>query len=110
VTPEGGSDKSDSDPEIGIVLRPDMVELEDQALVPDHNLIRPAPTRFTHELVVDEPYYFDRPGPSAEPDGVLPAGTPVVVLVLGEDRSRVADASGRYVEVATASLRPLQDQ
>lgn len=89
------------------VLRPAPVVLPDDAIIPPHNLVRPAPTRFTHELVVDEPYRFDRPRPRDEPDGVLPAGTPVVVLVDGAERSRVVDSAGRYVEVRTSSLRAL---
>src|SRR6266508_5276152 len=77
------------------------------SLVPASNLVRPAPNRFTDELVVDEPYWFDRAGRACGPDGVLPAGTPVVVLVEGADRSRVVDGNGLYVEVRRASLRKL---
>jgi hypothetical protein len=91
------------------MLRPKPSVLTDEALVPARNLVRPAPNRFTHRLVVDEPYGFDRPGPGDEPDGVLAAGTPVVVLVEGADRSRVVDANGLYVEVRRASLAELPD-
>lgn len=38
-----------------------------QALIPERNLVRPAPNHFTHELVVDEPYHFDRPDQLDEP-------------------------------------------
>ena len=82
----GGKRPRDGDqpvPEDGVVLRPDMVVLGEDALVPPRNLIRPAPNRFTHELIVDEPYRFDRPEPTNEPDGVIRAGTPVAVLVVG---------------------------
>lgn len=89
------------------VLRPESVVLPEDALIPPPNLVRPAPTRFTHELLIAEPYWFDRPGQRDEPDGVLPAGTPVVVLVDGAERSRVVDGAGRYVEVRTGSLRTL---
>jgi hypothetical protein len=112
MTSSGGpNEPTGQRPDDGVMLRPDQVVLPDEAVVPDSNLVEPAPTRFTHELVADEPYWFDRvqrtEPRTAEPDGVLPAGTPVVVLVDGERYSRVADAEGRYVEVRTASLRAL---
>jgi hypothetical protein len=85
--------------------RPEATVLGDEALVPERNLVRPPPNRFTHELVVDEPYRLDRPG--GDPDGVLPARTRVVLLVEGPDRCRVVDGRGLYVEVSRASLRRL---
>jgi hypothetical protein len=91
------------------MLRPNPSVLADAAVVPERNLVRPAPNRFTHRLVVDEPYRFDRPRHGDEPDGVLAAGTPVVVLVEGADRCRVIDANGLYVEVPRASLAELPD-
>ncbi len=88
------------------MLRPEAVVLGEEALVPASNLVQPPPNRFTHELVVDEPYWFDRPGRGhRRPDGVLRAGTPVAVLVEGEDRCRVVDGRGAYVEVRRSSLR-----
>ena len=92
-------------PEAGVIRRPDAVVLGEDALVPERNLVQPPPNRFTHELLVDEPYRLDRPEPADEPDGVLPAGTPVVLLVEGAERCRVVDGSGLYVEVRRASLR-----
>jgi hypothetical protein len=89
------------------MLRPETSVLSDEALVPEGNVVRPAPNRFTHELLVDEPYRFERPERADEPDGVLPAGTPVVVLVDGPDRCRVVDGSGLYVEVRRESLGKL---
>jgi hypothetical protein len=97
----------DSDP--GVVLRPQAEVLGDEALVPDGNVIEPPPNRFTHALTVDEPYRFDRPESSGEPDGILPAGTQVVLLVEGGKRCRVVDGAGLYVEVSCASLRKLRD-
>jgi hypothetical protein len=91
----------------GEMLRPEPIVLGDDALVPDRHLIRPPPNRFTHELLNEEPFRFDRPEPAAEPDGVLPAGTQVVLLVEGPERCRVVDGSGLYVEVRRASLRKL---
>ncbi len=88
------------------MLRPEAVVLGDEALVPADNIVRPPPNHFTHELAVDEPYWLDRPGRRArQPDGVLLAGTPVVLLVEGDDRCRVVDDRGLYVEVRRSSLR-----
>ncbi|HEV8648109.1 MAG TPA: hypothetical protein VG276_01640 [Actinomycetes bacterium] len=92
-----------------MMLRPEAFVLGDDALVPASNLVRPVPNRFTHKLVVDEPYWFDRPGHARDPGGVLPAGTPVVLLVEGASRCRVVDGSGLYVEVRCSSLRKLPD-
>jgi hypothetical protein len=91
------------------VLRPEATVLSEGALVPERNLIRPPPNRFTHELLRDEPYSLDRPERGDEPDGVLKAGTSVVLLVEGPDRCRVVDGEGLYVEVRRASLGELRD-
>jgi hypothetical protein len=92
---------------MGVVQRPEAVVLGEKALVPERNLVRPPPNRFTHELVVDEPYRLDRPERTDEPDGVLRARTRVVLLVEAADRCRVVDGRGLYVEVRRASLREL---
>jgi hypothetical protein len=95
--------------EPGVILRPDVRVLRDEALVPEQNVVRPPPNRFTHELVAAEPYRFDRPARGEEPDGVLPAGTRVVLLVEDADGCRVVDGSGLYVAVSRTSLRKLRD-
>jgi hypothetical protein len=100
------ADDEDRD-EVEVIPHEDVVEIDDEAVIPDHNLIRPPPTHFTHQLIVDEPYWFDRPRHGDEPDGVFASGTPVTVLVSDDIRSRVVDAGGLYVEVSTASLAPL---
>jgi hypothetical protein len=89
------------------MLRPQASVLSDGSLVPEGNVIRPPPNRFTHRLSVDEPYHFDDPRHGAEPAGMLPAGTPVALLVEGPERCRVVDGRGLYVEVSRASLSPL---
>jgi hypothetical protein len=103
------SGERESDPDPGVMLRPEALVLADDAMVPDKNVIQPAPNRFTHELMVDEPYRFDRSEHAGENDGVFPAGTLVVLLVEGPDRSRVVDGRGLYVDVRRASLRKLPD-
>ena len=102
--PSGGSAHTDP-----TVLRPDVQVLPDEALVPDANVIRPPPNRFTHKLLIDEPYCFERSARTGESDGALAAGTPVVVLIEGPDRCRVVDGRGLYVEVSRASLGALAD-
>jgi hypothetical protein len=99
----------DPDSKTGRMLRPEFSVLGDEALVPERNVIRPPPNRFTHELLADEPYRLDRSEDAGEPDGVLPAGTPVVLLVEGPDSCRVVDGDGLYVEVRRESLRKLPD-
>jgi hypothetical protein len=101
--------ESDTGPDEGVMLRPPAVVLDKKALIPERNLVRPAPNHFTHELVVDEPYHFDRPDQLDEPDGVLPARTQVALLVVGDERCRVVAGNGLYVEVRRASLRKLPD-
>lgn len=86
------------------MLRPEPVVLGAEALVPDDN-VAPAPTRLTHELTEDEPYWFDRTA-GGDADGMLPAGTPVAVAHDGAELTTVIDRRGLSVEVRTASLRP----
>src|SRR5215211_6011998 len=107
---EGPSgEEPETDPGAGTMLRPEARVLADETLVPEANLVRPPPNRFTHQLALDEPYRLDRPDHAGEPDGVLPAGTPVAVLVEGSERYRVVDGNGLYVEVRRASVRRLPD-
>jgi hypothetical protein len=100
-----GKDRSSG--ERPVVQRPEAFVLGEEALLPERNVVRPPPNRFTHQLTVDEPYRLDRPERSAEPDGVFPAGTRVVLLVEGPDRCRVVDGRGLYVEVRRDSLLEL---
>lgn len=87
-------------------VRPEAVVLPESAAVPDENVIRPAPNQFTHELTRDEPFYFGGAQQGRTPDGELPAGTKVVLLVHdGGAYCRVVNGRGLYVEVACDSLR-----
>ncbi len=92
-----------------LMLRPDTVTLPDDALVPECQFVRPPPNRFTHEVVVDEPYRLAREDRAGEPHGVLPAGTRVVVLAEGQDDCRVVDDTGLHVVVRRANLQELRD-
>lgn len=107
----GDEPEDERELEFGVMLRPEAVILGDEALVPASNLIRPPPNRFTHSLTTDEPYRLDRAGDQqAGPDGVLPAGTQVVLLVEGEDHCRVVDGNGLYVPVRRSSLQQLDQR
>jgi hypothetical protein len=98
---------SRDDPDADVVLRPEFVVLGEGALVPEDNIVRPPPTRFTHELVVDERYHLDRPDRAPGADGVMRAGTRVALLEQTDDRCRVVDGRGLSVDVRRASLREL---
>ena len=88
------------------ILRPAATLLDDSALIPASNLIRPAPNQFTHELRVQQPYYFDASQPAAAPSGSFPAGTELLLVRYeGGDFCLVVDARGMYVRTAFAGLR-----
>jgi len=89
-------------------IRPTASILPEHALVPQRNLISPAPNQFTHELTRPQPYYFGGFQASEQPDGFLAVGARVVLM--GHDGGklcRVVDARGLYVEVEYESLRRL---
>lgn len=90
-------------------IRPEAVVLPESAQVPERNIIRPAPNRFSHELTRDAPFYFGEARGGGPPDDVLPGGTKVVLLVRDASAAycRVVDARGLYVEVGCESLRAL---
>lgn len=104
---EHDASSRDDPPDEGTFLRPEAHVLPRSALVPDENVVRPAPTQFTHELAVDTPFQWDRDPGRIEPDGVLAAGTRVVVAATDGDRSRVVDGRGLAVDVPQANLREI---
>ena len=87
--------------------RPEPKVLPDSALVPDGSLVRPAPTQFTHELTVDQPFYYARSARTSPADGVLPAGTKVVLLDDGGGICHVVDGRGLQVTIRCAGLHRL---
>lgn len=89
-------------------LRPDAEVLPESAMVPAKNIINPAPNQFTHEVTGAAPFYYDGAQQGRPPDGELPAGAKVVLLVHdGGPYCRVADGRGLYVEVGYDSLKAL---
>jgi hypothetical protein len=90
------------------MTRPKAVILDQHAIVPDHNIISPAPNQFTHKLTESEPYYFHEAQQGTEPDGEFAEGTKVALLWYdGGEYCRVADGQGLYVEIAHAGLKKL---
>jgi hypothetical protein len=87
-----------------VVVRPPIEVVDPDALVPDANLVRPPPNRFTHELTRDEPFRYQ--DTDERPTGTLSKGTRVVLLIDGPT-CRVVDGSGLYVAIDGAALRPL---
>lgn len=90
------------------MIRPEARVLPESSLIPDRNLIAPAPNQFTHELARAQPFYFSGMQQGRPPDGELPEGTKVVLLVHdGGNACRVVDGRGLYVETEHAGLRKL---
>jgi hypothetical protein len=90
------------------ISRPEVSILGEDAIVPEKNLIAPAPNQFTHVVTRSAPFYFDAASTSKRPDGTLDAGTAVVLLVRdGSGHCRVVDGRGLYVMVACDCLRPI---
>ncbi len=86
-------------------LRPKAVVLNSKAIVPDRNLISPAPNQFTHEVTRSQPYHFTGAKQGTPSEGTFAAGTKVVLLVYNGGRyCRVADGRGLYVEIEYEAL------
>ena len=88
--------------------RPKAEILEDSALIPAKNLIKPAPNRFTHQTIEPAPFFYDHYERDREPDGQFPEGTQVILLVDSDgEYCRVADNQGLYVEVLRTSIKKI---
>jgi len=82
--------------------------LDENALIPDKNLVSPPPNQFTHELTRPQPFFFDRATEGGPAAGQLAAATKVVLMVYdGGTHCRVIDGRGLYVELAYDCLRRL---
>jgi hypothetical protein len=88
-------------------VSPEASILDESAIVPDENLISPAPNQFTHELKRSQPYFFSETGKDKHPDGEFSAGTKVLLVRKVGDHCRVADQQGLYVEIDCDSLKEL---
>jgi hypothetical protein len=90
----------------GRMLRPKAVVLDNDALVPPKNVVKPPPNRFTHKVKRSQPYFYE--DLREVPNGEFTAGTPVVLMVYhGGDSCRVVDEHGLYVETAYGGLHRL---
>jgi hypothetical protein len=87
------------------VTRPEMTTLPESAQIPPGNLRRP-PTRFTHRLVADQPYFYE-PDASGQPAGTFDAGTRVARIAEEGTQCRVVDSRGLSVYTGCAGLEPL---
>jgi hypothetical protein len=91
------------------MLRPKATVLPDPALVPSANL-KPPPRRFTHEVVAEQPFYYDCDAAAdAAPAGHFAPGTRL--RMLEHDAGPlclVQDRSGLCVVTAFAGLRALR--
>ena len=88
-------------------VRPEASILDESAIIPQENLISPAPAHFTHELKHSEPYYFSGVQRGKQPSGEFSAGTKVLLLKKDGNHCRVADEQGLVVEIDCDSLKEL---
>ena len=88
------------------IRRPTAEILPDSAVVPDRNVLSPAPDHFTHEVTSRQPYWFAAQN-GGSGDGEFEPGTKVLVTHTDGPYAWVADARGLYVQTDLASLRPL---
>ena len=90
-------------------VRPDAIILPEDAVIPDKNLISPAPNQFTHELTRQASFYYNSAQQGTPPDGEFSSGAKVVLLVYdGGSSCRVADGRGLYVEIEYDALKKLR--
>jgi hypothetical protein len=89
------------------VIRPKAVVLPDSALVFERQTISPPPNQFTHEVVVEQPYYEIDADDSAAAAGQFQSGSKLVLLRHDDGpMCHVADARGHVVKTAFEGLRP----
>ena len=61
----------------------------------------------THVLTKDEAFYTTSPAQARKPDGMLKAGTKVVLLMPRGSYSQVMTTDGKRVYTSTAALKPV---
>ncbi|MCU7826874.1 hypothetical protein [Kitasatospora sp. DSM 101779] len=89
------------------VRRPEVSVLGSRSVVPRDKVARPPPNRFTHTLDADQPSWYDHHRPEGPPDGILPIGTALVLLVEADPYCGVVAPSGLHVAVHRARLQVL---
>jgi hypothetical protein len=93
------------------MVRPSVSVLPESALVPEQNLLKPPPNQFSHVVTVDQPYYFQPPGPEIQAGGLFLAGTQVLLIARTDGpMCHVADGRGIYVLTLYEGIRRITDQ
>lgn len=88
--------------------RPDITVLPDSAVVPAENLVQP-PKELSHEVIVEQPFYYEIPEHGASAVGNFPAGTKLWMLTeeVKPGFSNVVTSQGLCVLTRSEGLRPL---
>ena len=87
------------------VLRPKRTVLPASAQIPSRN-VRRRPARYTHELVAEQPYFYE-PDSSGEPAGTFAAGTRLEQVAEEGALRRVVDSRGLSVYTSSDGLEAL---
>ena len=89
--------------------RPEITVLPDSAMVPPENLVQP-PKELSHEVIVQQPYYYEIPQHDTSAAGNFLAGTKLWMHTedVKPGFSKVVDCQGLCVLTRSAGLRPLK--
>jgi hypothetical protein len=90
------------------MIRPKPVILPESAQLPNRNVLRPPPNKFSHRIEAEQPYYLTGVDEAAPPAGSFAAGTKVLLLREEDGECWVADVRGLYVAIRCDGLRPLK--
>jgi hypothetical protein len=89
------------------MLRPKSVILPESAQLPERNVLRPPPNRFSHIVDGEQPYYFTGVDERVRPAGYFSSGTKVLLLRQDSTECWVANCRGLYVAIPCEGLRRL---
>lgn len=69
----------------------------------------PKEADMTHEVMSEQPYFMSMPAaPTAKGDGMMPAGSKVLVMVPGSTYSKVMMSNGKVGYMMTKYLEPVK--
>jgi hypothetical protein len=88
--------------------RPEISVLPDSAVVPTENLVQP-PKELSHEVIVEQPFYYEIPKHGESPVGKFRAGTKLWMLTeeVKPGFSKVVTSQGLCVLTRSEGLLPL---
>ena len=90
------------------MIRPKAVVLDNDAMIPDRNIVKPAPNQFTHVVTQTKPYYYNGRENAKAPDGEFKQQTRVVLIRHdGGNDCWVASEEGLYAETDYRNLKKL---